>query len=435
MNAQYCQKPSLSIKSCLKNILSWKYLILYIFIFGFMVRLCVGLWFKYNLDSDYSNIARNLIQGTGYSLDAGHPTVWRTPGYPLILACLMALFGEQRMPLIILNAILGATNASLCAWLGMKIFRRPVGFVAGILYILTPYLAQKESTTEIGFIILGLLGGVCLVWKGWANKRLIWIGLSGLMFACSCLIRPTIGLIPIFISLSLLAAIAKTKKPLWQSAAAVILILAFIIGILPWGVRNKIVFGRWYFGQAVFWVNVYISNHPRTFDIYPYYSLDNFLLMFPPARCLKCHNELERELWFKKLAFTEIGKSHLKEILWRGCRKFLYLWSARMIPYTDRVGNDLLSGRPLDTPRRLWKNLAFSLPYLFLIILALRGAWQERRRKWLLFFTAGFFFFFSLPYMITVSYSRYAAPAYFVFILFAARGLVSLLPEKAGLTE
>ena len=410
----------------LNRLLCPKWMILYVFLFGLLVRLPVGFWFTNAYGSDYAAIARNLARGAGYSLGNGQPTAWRTPGYTLILAGLMALFGEQRAPLIILTSIVGAINASLCSWLGLKIFRRAVGLTAGILYVLIPYLAQKESATEGGFVTLGLLEGLCLLWKGWSNKRLIWIGLSGLIFAFSYLVRPTIGLIPIFVSISLLAGIPKDKKPLWHIASATILILAFLIGITPWAVRNKKVFGRWYFGQTIFWYTLYHTNHPRSFDIYPYYSLDNFMPMFPFANFPRHANEFERELWFRQQALTEIRKFHLKEILNRGCRKFLYLWSVRMVPYTNRIGNDPLTGQTLDTKRGMSKNLTFSIPYLFLAGFALLGSWQERKRRWLLFFAAGLLFSFSIPYIITVAYSRYTTQVYFVLILLAARGLVSI---------
>lgn len=413
--------------SFLNQILCSKWMILYLFLCGLLVRFIVGCWVTGGFDSDYAIIARNFAQGAGYSLDGIHPTAWRTPGYPLILAALIALFGEQKIPLIILTAVVGAINASLCCWLGIKIFRRSVGLIAGILYIFIPYLAQKEATTNGGLITLGLLIALCLLWKGWKNKNFIYIGFSGLWFAFSYLVSPTIGLIPVFISLILLLGLRKNKNIRWHLVSAIILMLAFAIGIFPWAARNYKVFKRLYIAQTFFWYDVYTGNHPRTFQIYPYLSLDNFVFIVPIKNPPRYTNEFERESWFRQLALAEICKFNPKEILSRGWRRFLYLWNLRMIPYTDRVGNDPLTGHTLDSKRSLTKNLAFSIPYLFLIIFALIGCWQERKRLWLLLFTVGFLFTFSIPYIVAVAYSKYTTQVYFVLILLAARGLAYIL--------
>jgi len=407
-------------------------LIFYVFLFALLVRLPVGFWLTNVFGSDYAIIAGNLARGTGYSLDGIHPTAFRTPVYPLFLAGIIALFGEQRVPVVMLLSFVGAINAGLCAWLGIKIFSRSVGLVAGLLYTIIPYLVQKESTTEGGFVTLGLLGGLCLLQAGLKNKRLIQIGLAGFMFAFAYLVRPTIGLIPVFVSISLLAGLGKTRKPSWHIVSAVILIVVFAIGIFPWAARNKKVFGRWYFGQTNFWHNVYIGNHRLSFDIYPYLSLDNFMPMVrPQVNRSSITNEFKRELSLKQMALTEIKNSNPRDIISKCLYRFLYMWNIRLVPYTDRLGNDALTGRTLDRKRSIFKNMVFSIPYLFLFIFALLGAWQERKRPQLLLFIAGFLFFFSIPYMLTIAYPRYTTQVYFVLILLAARGLVSILHLKS----
>ncbi len=407
----------------LNRLLCAKWMLLYVFLFALLVRLPVGFWFTNASGSDYAAIARNLARGAGYSLGNGQPTAWRTPGYTLILAGLMALFGEQRAPLIILTSIVGAINAGLCAWLGLKIFHRSVGFIAGILYALIPYLAQKEATTSGGLTTLGLLAGLCLLWKGWKNKSFIYLGFSGLCFAFSYLVSPTIGSIPLFLSISLVLGLRKGKDIRWHLVSAAILLLAFAIGIFPWAARNYKVFKRLYIAQTFFWYDVYTGNHARTFQVYPHLSLDNFIFIVPLKNPPQHADEFTQESWFRQLALAEIRKSNLKEILIRGCRKLLYLWDIRMIPYTDRVGNNPWNGQTLDTQRSPIKNLAFSLPYLFLVAFSLIGCWQERKRLWLLLFTVGFLFSFSIPYIVTVAYSKYTTQVYFVLILLAARGL------------
>lgn len=399
----------------------------YIFLFGLLVRLPVGFKFTDVFSSNYATIAWNLIHGAGYSLGGGHPTALRTPGYTLILAGLMALFGKQRTPFIVFFSIVGAINASLCAWLGIKIFNRKVGLAAGLLYVFIPYLAQKEAATPNGLITLGLLAALCLLWKGWQNKSLLYIGLAGLCFAFSYMVSPSIGLIPLFVSICLLLGLRQGKNIRWHLVSAIILMLIFAIGIFPWAARNYKIFKRLYISRSFFWYNVYTGNHARTFEIYPVLSLDNFAYLVPPTNGLKFTNEIEQDLWFRQQAIAEIRRLGLAEIITRCSRKFFYLWSVRIVPYTDRLGNDPHSGRPLDVKRSAIKNLLFSVPYGFILIFTLIGCWQERRRPFLLLFTLGFIFTFSIPYMVTIAYSKYAAQIYFILILLAARGLVYIV--------
>ncbi len=441
--------------------MSPKRIMFYILLFGFTVRLSVGLWSGYSLDSDYANIARNIVAGKGYSLDGSHPTAYRTPVYPIILAGIIALFGEQRIPFIIFLAIVGTINAGLCAYLGMRLFSRKAALMAGFIYSLVPYLARQEAKTESGLVTLGLIASLCLLLKWKNNRNFIWPFLSGILLAFSYLARPTVGIIPIFISFCLLADISHNRKmePTRAKArgsygrntqaatiyphpkgcgfrprsikrsiiSAIILMLAFAIGICPWAIRNKIVFGRWYLTQTNFWYTVYIGNHTRTFKIYPYLSLDNFASIRPILNAPGFNNELEMEEWFRQKSLKEIQNSKLKDIVKHSLQKLGYLWHIRIIPHTQRIGNDPLTGKTLDKKRDFIQNLAFSLPYLFLIVFALRGGWQERKRRWLLFFAAGFLFSFSMPYMVTIAYSRYTTQVYFVLIILASRGIVSFI--------
>ena len=410
-----------------------KKIIFYLLLIGLLIRLGIGLWTGYNLNSDYAQIARNIAQAKGYSLDGLHPTAFRSPGYPLILAGIMFLFGQAKLPFIFLHALIAAINAVLCAQLGARLFQRKAGVVAGIIYIFIPYLAYQEAVSESGLVSLGLLAALYLLIQGRSGKNLFCIGLSGIMLAFSYLVRPTVGLIPIFISLALLFDLRRQKKISWNMAAAVILIFTFCVGILPWGLRNKKVFARWYFSQTLFWDNLAKGNNARTFQIYPYLSLDNYTYILH-KNIPGFVDEFAIEDWIRQKAQAELHKFKAADLIKGSLRKLFYLWHIRLVPYTDRIGNDALD-QTLDRKRSLTKNLVFSIPYILLIISAGMGFGQERRRKRLLLFLAGFLLFFSMPYMIFFAYSRYATPVYFILIILAARGLVFLAQKLNYLTQ
>ena len=403
----------------------FKTFLLCVFLLAFLARFCTGLWIANDiLNSEYAILARNLIHGNGLSFGGMHPTAWRTPMYPLVLAGWMKLFGETKLALLILNSLAGAINAVLCALLTRKIFGKTAGIISATLYALTPYLAQKEIITESAWISLGLMAGLYLLLGVKKQHRLLSAAASGLLFCFAYLIRPTVGLIPLFILFSLFTK-AYRKKNIRYLTCAIVFAGAFSAGILPWGIRNKLTLGRFYFGQTNFWYNFYMGNHRHTFQMYPRMSLDNIRTLYPRKEGLS-EDEFEREQWHFRMAKEEMRVIGTGGMLGASLKKLFFLWSIRMTPYLKRIENPA-TRQPSNSERGVTENLIFSIPYLFLVCFAFLGCWLIRRRlPQLLIFTAGFLLVFSLPYMIAYAYSRHAVPAYFILIILAAKGISSL---------
>lgn len=403
---------------------------LLVLIFAFVIRLIVGLSVSFDFESTSQWFAaKNIAHGLSYSFDPHHPTALRTPGYSFLLAFFIKLFGENTLPIIIFLALVGAINAAVCALLTRNIFSEKTGFLAGILYALIPYLALQECTTQVGLVAAGLLSGTYFLFKARTERKVTFTLISALFFLCAYLTRPTVGLLPIFIGATLLVESAR-KKTAWYALSAALFFSVFLLGLLPWAIRNNRTLGQFHIAQTNFWYNVYAANHPRAFQIYPYAALDNLGPLFMQNQLPPEGNEVVIEEWYRRKAIDEIKQAPLGLFLKRNMQKLFYLWHIRLVPFAERIGNDPDTGRSLDQPRPLAKNLAYSIPYTLLIIFTLIGCWQERKRKGLLFFFAGFLCFFSLPHMITISYSKYTLAVYFVLIIFAARAIASFAERK-----
>jgi len=408
---------------------SFKAVLFYIFLFTFLSRFCIGLLTANDiLNSEYAVLARNLIHGNGLSFASMHPTAWRTPMYPLVLAGWMKLFGASNLALIILNSFAGAINAVLCGGIARKIFGKTCGIISATLYALIPYLAQKEVITESAWVSLGLMGGLYLLLNAKKQRPLPNVAASGLLFSFAYLVRPAIGLIPLFIFLSLLLK-AYQKKKICYLTWAMVFVSVFFFGILPWAIRNKITLGHFYFGQTNFWYNFYMGNHRNAFDMYPQTSLDSIRQLFPYKEKLP-DDEFARERWHFQKAKEEIRFTGTMRIVSASLKKLFFLWGIRMTPYMKRI-EDPASHYTSNRERSIAENLIFTIPYLFLACFAFLGCWLIRRRlPQLLIFSAGFLLAFSLPHALTCAYSRHAVPAYFILIILAAKGIASL---KRGL--
>lgn len=388
-------------------------------------RFFMGLWIAHDLlNSEYSILARNLIIGNGLSFGQANHTAWRMPLYPLMLASWMKLFGETNLAILILNSLVGAINAVLCGLLARKIFGKTAGIIAAGLYALIPYLAQKEILTESAMVSLGLMGGLYLLLNAKKQRPLLTVAASGIFFCFAYLTRPTVGLIPLFISGGLLIK-AYQKKKIHYFIRAIVFVSVFLAGILPWAMRNKFTLGHFYFTQTNFWYNFYMGNHRHTFEMYPQVSLDSIRTLYPYQEQLP-QDEFKREEWHFQKVKEEIRAIGTGAMLGANLKKLFLLWGIRMTPYMKRI-EDPVTGRLLNKERSISENLIFSIPYLFIVCLAFLGCWQIRRRlPQLLIFSAGFLMAFSLPYMFTYAYSRHAVPAYFILIILAAKGITSL---------
>src|SRR5208283_967567 len=108
-------------------------------------------------DKDYDAIARSLVHGDGFTLD-GHPTAYRLPGYPLLLAASYAVFGDSKTPMRILQIIADVISCLLLFSIGKKLFSEKVGLLAAAILALFPiqvlYVSHLMTETIFTAILL-----------------------------------------------------------------------------------------------------------------------------------------------------------------------------------------------------------------------------------------------------------------------------------------
>ena len=85
----------------------------------------------------YDNIAVNIVSGHGFSKIVGGPyvpTTIRTPGYPLFLAGIYAVFGHSYIAVKIIQAVLGAVLCILIFFIANTIYDdKRVGLISSVL--------------------------------------------------------------------------------------------------------------------------------------------------------------------------------------------------------------------------------------------------------------------------------------------------------------
>jgi hypothetical protein len=176
---------------------------------------------------------RNLAFGEGFNLG-----LRRTPTYPLFIAGVISLVGEDLQALVTIQHVLfGPLLVLLTYVLARLLADRLVAFVAAALTAVSGPLLLYEHyvMTEVPFavLLLGLLVALVL-----ARRRggLRWPMLAGLVFAALILCRP-VGqiLAPVVVGMLLLRAGGWRRRGLAVCVAAACTVAV----ILPWMAYNQ----------------------------------------------------------------------------------------------------------------------------------------------------------------------------------------------------
>ena len=212
--------------------------------------------FVFSDTRDYDQIARWLLDQHTF----GHVPL-RAPGYPAFMALVYAVSGRSVTALRCVEAVLGTLSVGLIARLGVRLFGRPSGLIAGAIAAVHPVMAFLPSAIYTENLLVFLL----VVALSFAFDALDRPGLwrwaaSGAWIGLAMLVRPNvIALLPgLALGFTLLAWRARRAllRPLLATGAAVLLT------VLPWLVRNHQVYGRWFYICTGGGRQFYLGNNP-----------------------------------------------------------------------------------------------------------------------------------------------------------------------------
>ena len=200
---------------------------------------------RYFDEQDYVALARHLVAGQGYTIDGVTPTAYRAPGYPLVLAALIAL-GLDVVGLRIANFALLAG----ALWLLYRLLRRErfglAALLAPFLLLGYPVIFYTAGTLYPQTLAMNLLLLSVLLATDRAHP---WRGaiLSGLAFGYAILVVPTFALkLPFFALATLLYRRRGWPgwRGFWRALGPPVLLCAVALALLlPWTARNAVALG------------------------------------------------------------------------------------------------------------------------------------------------------------------------------------------------
>ncbi len=187
----------------------------------------------------YIRLAENLLNQQAFSESSVAPFdahVFRTPGYPAFLALLSFLGMEGNYWAVFWQEIIYGFCVFLFYHYGKLLFDRNI-VIAGVIFLLLEpgsWVYPKLIMTEVLFLPF-FFAGIFLI--GTYLRRVKWsyLAMAGVLLGLGALIKPAVLFLPLVIAV-ILAGFDLKNQNRWLHAG--VFVLAFVITLSPWLIRN-----------------------------------------------------------------------------------------------------------------------------------------------------------------------------------------------------
>ncbi len=215
--------------------------------FWWQARLPDARSFAYGDSVSYWVLAQHMVRGEPYCYGIDQSPVFRTPGYPLLLAGMFCVSGDDP-PVIwarLLGAVFGTATIGGLICLTGQLFDSRAALVAGLLSAVYPGAIGMSvfvlSESPFCLFMVGQL--ICWVKLTRSTERRHEIGWSvaiGVLAGIATLIRPSWLLFtPFALGVGLLCG----RRARQDAVHAAVILLAIAVTMSPWWVRNYKVTG------------------------------------------------------------------------------------------------------------------------------------------------------------------------------------------------
>jgi 4-amino-4-deoxy-L-arabinose transferase-like glycosyltransferase len=316
-------------------------------------------------------LARSIAQGHGFSsplfADTG-PSAWMTPVYPYLIAAVFKLFGiystASAFVLLGLQAIISALTCLPIFYFTDSLLGRRVALWAGWAWAFFPYAIyfpeERIWGTWLATLLVSILFLVALYLEK-SDRLWHWIG-YGLLWALTALTEPVaLSAWPFMTAWSCYCLYRRKSRWLAPLAAS---ILALVVAVTPWFLRNEIVFGKLIpfrdtLGLELFVGNSGDSSHWHPSWTGPWHNEEDWAAFQKLGEVAY----MERE----KRMGIEFIRSNPRWFAIATIRRFVYIWTGYW-----SFDKDYLAGEPLDPP-----NVFLCTVITLLAIFGLGHLWKR----------------------------------------------------------
>jgi hypothetical protein len=355
-------------------------LLLWIVLAALAVRLAV-MAFLYSEQLDPVNdhwkfayetgrIARSLVTGQGFSsplFDKTGPTAFLTPVYPAIVALFFRVFGiyskASAFALLIFQALISSLTCIPLFFIGRKTFDDRVARWTAWAWAFFPYAVyfpvERIWSTWLSTLLLTILFLMALSMD---RRTGIWQWIAfGALFGITALTDPVVmSVLPLLLAWMCYRRYQQNAN--WVRAASTA-VLALIVCVAPWFVRNYRVFHQFVPFRDTMGMELWIGNngdtsHWRPTAIGPWHNAQDW-------EQFERLGELRYMARDRRWALAYID-AHPGFFVVTTLRRIIYLWTGFW-----SFSKSYLAQEPLDVP-----NIFFSVT---LTLLCLIGLWRAFR--------------------------------------------------------
>jgi len=204
--------------------------------------------------NEYVTLAHSLIAENRFVLVSDIPDTFRTPGYPGLLALLFLLVSDSYMAIAIMHAVLASISAALVAFIAQQLhMTRRFSYVAAALFSLssgTIFAVVTGQGADLMYTCLYVIAlTLCITFACSARPTLVHPLMIGGILGVATLARPIgiLGSLPLFAALAVMRRWNSIPDLISSGKYSALAIGAFLLVIMPWGVRNHLVAGEFTF--------------------------------------------------------------------------------------------------------------------------------------------------------------------------------------------
>ena len=378
----------------------------------------------------YWELAQNLVAGKDYAIYQPARYVLRVPGFPLLLAVSLQVFGPSPLAARFLLAGVGTLACGLTYCLGRELLNRTAGLLAALYTALSPTMALfsvliLSETTFAASMLLSLLAigrlPAALALKNSHSRPWMSSSMAGALIGLASLVRPTwlyVGA-AIGFAVILLGDTAPTTDSaesigqgrVRKSLCCAALLCGMGLVMAPWTVRNYWVTGR--IVPTTLWVG------PSLYDgLHPGATGDSDMRFVERDNLQQTMTEYEVDREYRRRAWAFVFQNPARTA-WLALVKQRRYWS--LLPNAAQF-------------QSVWMQVAVGTAVAPLLLLGVWGIWCCRGHVSLLVIAAGPILLFAALHLLFVGSIRYRLPAEYPFSLLAAAGLQQLVQRYRNVT-
>jgi 4-amino-4-deoxy-L-arabinose transferase-like glycosyltransferase len=394
------------------------------------LRLAAGFWWQSRLapeqkfyfgDSDaYWVLGHAIARGDPYEYLSPERRVFRTPGYPLLLAGLFLVLGDDPpvMAARALSALFGAAAVGVVGWWATKLFDARAGRIAGWIAAVYPgavamgAFVLAESPFCLFMIAQLALWGIA--WRAPSARSAIgWAVGGGIAGGIATLIRPSWLM---FLPFALAIGLAFDKRRSRQATIGLAMAGALIGCMLPWWIRNARVTGHFVATTLQSGASLYDGLNPSADGSSDMRFGERIVAEERASKesdnAERFEYRLDRRMAHEALDWALANPASAARLAWI---KFLRIWN--VWPNEPSL-------------RSVSVRLLVAATYVPLLCLAIVGAWRYAPRGWPFVLAWLPALYFTLLHMVFVGSLRYREPAMLALIVLAAGVLAGFSRDR-----